>query len=117
MGSKRRKEIGQHIKTSRREVPEDGGNYKAGLTTRLSTSHPNDLARAQQLSEVTLCTIFLLSGTTSVTFLTPSTSTLFTPMNPDVENSSISDLVAASKCSVMLYPSFRAPSLHRITGA
>jgi hypothetical protein len=56
---------------------------------------------------------FFVSGTTIVTS-SPSTNA---PMNPLVLNSSTSSWFFESRCSVMPYPSVRALSLHRSTGA
>lgn len=66
------------------------------------------------LSLVTLLITFLLSGTTTVH---PVSGVPWIPMNPDVENSSISERVRLSRCSVIPNPSFFAFPLCRSTGA
>jgi hypothetical protein len=67
------------------------------LTALISTFHPQLLAISTQLSLVTLLSAFSLSGTTITTPSSSPTPTLFTPINPLVENSSISLLVLLSK--------------------
>jgi hypothetical protein len=84
------------------------------LTGLHSTFQPRDFAIWHTLSLVTLLITFLLSGTTMVM---PFSGVPLTPMKPEVENSSISLLVALSKWRVMPKPSPLALSLKRSTGA
>jgi len=88
-------------------------NRGGRLTERFSVFHPRLWAMPKIDSDVTLSITFFEFGTTTVT-LSPS---FLTPMNPLVENSSISDRVLESRCSVIPYPSFDAFSLQRSTGA
>lgn len=71
--------------------------WKGKLTERVSVFQPKLLAISKTDSEVTDLITFLLSGTTNVI----SSPSFLTPMNPLVENSSISLLVLLSKCSVI----------------
>lgn len=66
-------------------------------TGRTSTFQPMDLAKSRHVVLVTLFRIERLLGTTTV----KESPVFFNPMNPEVLNSSISELVRLSRCKVM----------------